>query len=76
MFVEFSYLAHYVFLIDDLIWDEMAVASEISAEDLKELAEGMVALQDDRRGLWSADDVISIFDEITSRRKLVEFCTY
>lgn len=69
-------MAHYVFLIDDLIWDEMAVASEISAEDLKELAEGMVALQDDRRGLWSADDVISIFDEITSRSKLVKFCTY
>ena len=48
----------------------MAVASDISAEDLKELAEGMVALQDDRRGLWSADDVISIFDEITSMNKL------
>ena len=44
----------------------MAVSSDIATEDLKELAEGMVALQDDQRGLWSADDIISIFDEITS----------
>lgn len=51
---------------DDLIWDEMAVSSDIATEDLKELAEGMVALQDDQRGLWSADDIISIFDEITT----------
>ena len=50
-----------------MIWDEMVIASDIATDDLKELAEGMIILREDKRGLWSADDIISIFDEITSK---------
>lgn len=42
------------------------MTSDAISEDIKELAKGMMIILEDSRGLWNADDIISIFDEITS----------
>lgn len=47
----------------------MTVTSEMAVQDLMELAKGIQVLQDDARGLWSADDLISLFEEMTSKER-------
>ena len=42
------------------------MTSDAITEDIKELAKGITIILEDSRGLWNVDDVISIFDEVTS----------
>lgn len=42
------------------------MTSDTITDDIKELANGMIIILEDSRGLWNADDIVSIFDEITS----------
>ncbi|XP_057290171.1 F-box only protein 47-like [Hydractinia symbiolongicarpus] len=51
---------------ENISWEQMTVSSEMAVQDLMELAKGIQVLQDDARGLWSADDLISLFEEMTT----------
>jgi len=53
-------------LTDDVTWSVFTVSTDQITQDLFQLAKGMQMLQDDYRGLWSADDLISLFHEITT----------
>ena len=53
-------------LSDYIVWGRCVASNETITRDLSNLSKGFHYMLDDVRGLWSADDLISIFDEITS----------
>lgn len=48
------------------------MTSDAITQDTYELAKGMQIMQNDYRGIWTADDLISIFHEITSKLLLFQ----
>ena len=55
------------FLVENIMWSQMAMTSTSVSQDLMELSNAFQMFQSDIRGLWSSDDIISIFDEITGK---------
>ncbi|XP_012559645.1 F-box only protein 47 isoform X1 [Hydra vulgaris] len=50
---------------ENILWAQMAMTSTSISQDLMELSNAFQIFQSDVRGLWSSDDIISLFDEIT-----------
>ena len=52
------------------------MTSDAITQDTYELAKGMQIMQNDYRGIWTADDLISIFHEITSKLLLLQVASF
>ena len=52
------------------------MTSDAITQDTYELAKGMQIMQNDYRGIWAADDLISIFHEITSKLLLLQVASF
>ena len=52
------------------------MTSDTITQDTYELAKGMQIMQNDYRGIWTADDLISIFHEITSKLLLLQVASF
>ena len=52
------------------------MTSDTITQDTYELAKGMQIMQNDYRGIWTADDLISIFHAITSKLLLLQVASF